>query len=246
MFKYQGVGYKCSEACSEKMSYEIAKVLEYPCAKIELAKDISGNIGVLNYLFINTESEEHMDAVGYLNIHNDDRTTYYKISNIKKCLDSLDKKLFRDFIKIMIFDALVGETDRHEENWGIIKSKNSYRLAPLYDNGCNLLRDFKNEDYAQKFYDGIKSFDSHIKKSETIIYKEDIPKKYKHFELIEYLNSLYNEEVQKEIDNLDKLTESKIKEIVEKIPDDLLTNKHREYIIKYLLKRKKILQEMKR
>lgn len=245
MFKYQGAGYECSEACSEKMCYEIAKILEYQCAKIELAKDIKGNIGVLNYLFINKKEEEHMDVVGYLNIHNEDRPKYYRISNIKARLDQLDKSLFNDFIKIMIFDALVGETDRHEENWGIIKNKDGYRLAPLYDNGCNLLREFKNEKFAQKFYNGIKSFEAHIKKSKTIIYKEDDSKQYKHFELIEYLNSLYNKEVQEEIRNLSKLTEIIIENIVEKVPNELLTQKHREYIIKYLLERKRILQEIK-
>lgn len=35
-FKYQDVGYKSSEACSEKMCYEIAKILNYECARIEL------------------------------------------------------------------------------------------------------------------------------------------------------------------------------------------------------------------
>ena len=72
-FKYEGNGYLVSEACSEKMSYEIAKVLGYECAKIELAKDYSGVLGVLNYLFIDTRNSEHIDAVSFLNIHDDER-----------------------------------------------------------------------------------------------------------------------------------------------------------------------------
>ena len=51
-FKYEGNGYLASEACSEKMCYEIAKVLGYECAKIELAKDKNDVLGILNYLFI--------------------------------------------------------------------------------------------------------------------------------------------------------------------------------------------------
>ena len=39
MFKYERDDYDCSEACSEKLAYEIAKVLGYDCAKIELAVD---------------------------------------------------------------------------------------------------------------------------------------------------------------------------------------------------------------
>ena len=45
-FKYQGKGYNVSEACSEKLCYELTKVLGYDCARIELAKDINGNLGV--------------------------------------------------------------------------------------------------------------------------------------------------------------------------------------------------------
>jgi hypothetical protein len=35
----------------------------------------------------------------------------------------------------MFFDALIGNTDRHHENWGLI---NNERLSPLYDNGISL------------------------------------------------------------------------------------------------------------
>lgn len=163
-FKYQGKDYLVSEACSEKMSYEIAKTLRYDCARIELAKDEEGTIGVLNYLFVDIGTTEHIDAVSYLNIHDDERPKYYTISNIKKVLDELDETLFNDFIKIMIFDALVGEQDRHEENWGIERIGEKYKISPLYDNGCNLLRNFRDETYAEKYYSGIKNFDAYIMK----------------------------------------------------------------------------------
>ncbi len=244
-FKYQGKNYLVSEACSEKMSYEIAKVLGYDCARIELAKDDNGILGVLNYLFVDIGNTEHIDAVSYLNIHDNERPDYYTISNIKKVLDELDKNLFNDFIKIMIFDALVGEQDRHEENWGIETICEKYKISPLYDNGCNLLRNFKDEAYAEKYYRGIKSFDAYINNSETIIYKENNKKKYKHFELIGYLNSEYHEVVQIEIKKLESLTDEIINDIVNKIPDELLTKKHKEYIIIYLKKRRDILLSIK-
>lgn len=153
-FKYEGDGYLVSEACSEKLCYEIAKVLNYPCARIELGKDIDGTIGILNYLFVQSDAIEHIDAISYLNIYEKERPYFYTISNIKKILDNLDKSLFADFIKIMIFDALVGEQDRHEENWGIEFVNNKYKISPLYDNGCSLLKEFKNEEFANKFYSG--------------------------------------------------------------------------------------------
>lgn len=114
----------------------------------------------------------------------------------------------------MIFDALVGETDRHEENWGLTKKNNEYYISPLYDNGCSLLNKFKNEDYAQKYYQDNLLFENYILKSKTYIYKENSSKRYKHFELIEYLIEVYPEEM------------------------------HKKYIIQYLKKRRDILLKM--
>ena len=240
-FKYEGNGYLVSEACSEKMCYEIAKILGYDCARIELANDSEGILGVLNYLFIDIGDVEHIDSISYLKTYDSERAKYYTISNIKKKLDTLDENLFEGFIKVMVFDALVGEQDRHEENWGIERLGDQYRFSPLYDNGCSLLNKFKNEIYANNYYSGKKDFDAYINRSKTLIYKEDNIKQYKHFELIEYLNIHYNKLVQTEILNLNKLTDEIIENIVGKIPDDLLTKIHKEYIIKYLKKRRDIL-----
>lgn len=241
-FKYEM--YNCSESCSEKMSYEIAKVLDYPCAHIELAKDRRGNLGILNYLFIDKEKEEHHDAIDFINKNEDESKEYYTIENIKKCLDNIDEKLFDEFLKIMVFDALIGETDRHAENWGITKDNTGYRLSPLYDNGDNLLRNFKNEKFAEKYYNKTKSFEAYIKRAESLVFKDDHSKHYKLQELIQDLYVKYPEQISKEIKNLEKLTPDKIDEIVNKIPDELLTEQHKKFIIIYLNERKKLLENI--
>lgn len=245
MFKYEREDYDCSEACSEKLAYEIAKVLEYNCAKIELAVDNDNKIGVLNYYFSDRFNAPHTDIVAYLNKDTKERKNYYTISNIKSVLDNIDVDLFKDFIKIMIFDALIGEQDRHEENWGITEKQGKNFISPLYDNGDSLLREFRNTANAQKYYDGIKDFNVYINRSHTIIYKEDNKNQYKHFELIEYLYDNYPQYVIPEIDNLKKLNDEIIKELVNKIPNELLTNEHKEYIIMYLIRRRDILLNIK-
>ncbi|WP_130536432.1 HipA domain-containing protein [Thiomicrorhabdus indica] len=38
-----------------------------------------------------------------------------------------------------LFDALIGNTDRHQENWGVVfQSNDKSRLSPLFDNGTSL------------------------------------------------------------------------------------------------------------
>jgi len=237
-FKYEK--YNCSEVCSEKLCYEIAKILGYNCAKIEIGKDENNKIGILNYLFINIATEEHDDAVSYINKDFSKRSEYYNINNIKKCLDKINTNLFNDFLKIMVFDALVGETDRHEENWGITKNGTDYKLSPLYDNACNLLREFKDENFAKKYYTNEKDFNSYILKASSIIYNED-GKRFKLFDLIKYLYKKYPSIVKKEIENLIKLKDKKIEDTVDKLPDELLTSNHKLYIITYLKTRRDIL-----
>lgn len=240
MFKYERDDYDCSEACSEKLAYEIAKVLGYDCAKIELAVDNDNQIGVLNYYFSDSD-ESHTDIVAYLNKNIKERNNYYTISNIKNVLDSINTSLFKWFIKIMLFDALIGEQDRHEENWGITEKKGKSFISPLYDNGDSLLREFKNPVNARKYYDGIKDFNAYINRSQTLIYKEDKKNKYKHFELIKYLYDNFPQDILPEINNLTKLTDEIIEELVDKIPNELLTDEHKKYIITYLKKRRDIL-----
>jgi hypothetical protein len=49
-----------------------------------------------------------------------------------------DFQLELEFIIIPVFDAFIGNQDRHCYNWGIIDEKNGYRLAPIYDSGASL------------------------------------------------------------------------------------------------------------
>lgn len=241
-FKYEK--YECSESCSEKISYEIAKILNKPCAEIEFAKDENGVIGIISYLFIDISNRQqaktHIDAKDLFNKSEFERKQFCTITNIKQFLDEFNPKLFKSFLGIMVFDALVGETDRHEENWGLLKTGNQYELSPLYDSGCNLLREFKNPDIANKYYDGIKDFDKYIERSKTLIYKEN-GEKYRHMELIKQLYNDYPEIIGKELINLEKLTDKKIKKILNKIPKKFLEKKHKEYIYKYIIKRRDML-----
>lgn len=245
MFKYEREDYDCSEACSEKIAYELAKVLGFECAKIDLAYDNEGKIGVLNYFFSNRFTAPHTDIVAYLNKDSNERNNYYTVSNIKSVLDDMNRDLFNGFVRIMIFDALIGEQDRHEENWGITEKNGEFYISPLYDNGDSLLREFKNSENARKYYKGIKSFDAYIERSKTIIYKENNMEKYRHFELIQYLFDNFPLLVIPEIEKLKILTDDLIEEIVNKIPDELLTSEHKKYIILYLIKRRNILLSIK-
>jgi hypothetical protein len=60
---------------------------------------------------------------------------------------------YEQWIKILIFDALIANTDRHQNNWGIIFRGNSEQkniqieLAPAFDNGTSMGYDILEENF---------------------------------------------------------------------------------------------------
>jgi hypothetical protein len=65
--------------------------------------------------------------------------TIYEYENIKR-----KKDLVSHWAKLFIFDAFIGNTDRHHDNWGIIGSKVSEteyyieEFSPAFDNGTSM------------------------------------------------------------------------------------------------------------
>lgn len=53
-----------------------------------------------------------------------------KYCNIDNCKDA--------FCEMFIYDALLGNTDRHPGNWGLICSDDTWRFSPIFDNGADL------------------------------------------------------------------------------------------------------------
>lgn len=253
-FKYQA--YNTSELCSEKMAHELACVLKYPCARIELAVDENGAPGIISFLFT-TDQTPHTDAVDILkNTPQEKRRTFYSYDRVRTKLDRLDTKLFPELIPILFFDALVGEVDRHEENWGISATSHftsanrnaqpEYHISPIYDTGACLLREFVDEKFAIKYYTGVKSFSSYINRAQAVLYDEN-GKRFNHFKLMEFLNDEFHDIIKLNIDNLKReLSDEVINNIVDRIPEEMLTTQHRDFIKKYVKERRNILIGMEK
>jgi len=57
-------------------------------------------------------------------------------------------EIFKEYIKLLLFDALIGNHDRHFYNWGCIKSltKDDIRFSPIYDTARGLLWNYSDEE----------------------------------------------------------------------------------------------------
>lgn len=62
------------------------------------------------------------------------------------------EKIWDQFFQLLAFDALIGGTDRHYNNWGVLEKADNgafLRLAPAFDNGVSLM--WKLEEYRGQF-----------------------------------------------------------------------------------------------
>lgn len=64
----------------------------------------------------------------------------------------LENTQMEDFAKIIAFDALIGNSDRHQDNWGIVYRRNknggySEKIAPAFDNGASMGREIREEAF---------------------------------------------------------------------------------------------------
>jgi hypothetical protein len=72
-----------------------------------------------------------------------------------------------DFVKMLVFDALTGNNDRHFYNWGVIKhieSKKKPIFAPIYDSARGLFWNRSENDLKENWGAHPKGLDKRIKK----------------------------------------------------------------------------------
>lgn len=71
---------------------------------------------------------------------------FYSVDFVLKTLEeycgNTSKEVLSKFTEMLLFDALIGATDRHAQNWGVIRSSTTqggYRFAPIFDTSRGLL-----------------------------------------------------------------------------------------------------------
>lgn len=115
------------EFWSEVIAFEVGTMLGFNVLKYDIA--IEGEImGCICESMINSEQEELIEGVKYLQAfspHYDpekkEHQTWYTFQLIEYALENAKlKEEIIHIIEIIIFDALIGNGDRHQENWAVI------------------------------------------------------------------------------------------------------------------------------
>ena len=238
---------------SECMAYDLAKLIGIPCARFELGT-YKGREGSMSYNIIAHKGETliegvycislqygHFDAEVLADSKTGDR---YSLEMIKKALEPFG--LFDEFLPILIFDFLIGNTDRHQSNWAMIMKDKKMQLSPLYDNSsslCAYVAESKIDQYLGNDLILWKSLVDTKSKSIIRITCQD-KRQPSHLEMVKCIKNNYYEQTRDIVKRVETfMTEETISAIVDKYKE-VLSVKKGKLIIKYLLSKTQLLKEI--
>lgn len=137
-----------------------------------------------------------------------------------------------DWTKIILFDTLIGNTDRHQENWEILNYANGFvdgkSLSPAFDNGTALGFEILDDKIANK----MNSIDSFISKgTHHMKWKLEDEKQVKHLDLLlklvdsfpeakEQFSSLLTKDVEPAYEKIRSFTKFEIKNPVYRLSEE--------------------------
>jgi hypothetical protein len=235
---------------SEKIASELGIELGFNVQKVDLAIN-NGIKGVLIHYSLDIDKGEALTEGVILlkkdNVNFDpEKRDGYTFQAIEKSLLDISEEVFEAFLEIIVFDILIGNTDRHSENWGIIKKINfkNTKLIAAYDNSSSLSRELhSNEEKIKELLSNKPvMFDSYIRRSGSMV-GLDGKKRVKHFEMLEFLIEEYSEKLLKYLKILENLSNIKIEKIINMIPNEFMGEYHKVLVKKIIKKRRDLMIE---
>lgn len=166
LFKYPQPG--TGQHWAEKIAAEIAACLGIPHAVVELAT-FEGERGSVSRSFsVGGRALLHGNEALSWTIPYDPKKRFgqseHTLANIFRTIGSVFSSesgataAKRRFAAYVVLDALVGNTDRHHENWGfsVRRTRTGYRgfLAPSFDHASSLGRELRDEKRERLLHDG--------------------------------------------------------------------------------------------
>lgn len=148
------------EDWSEKIAAEIAGLLQIPCASVYLAK-WRDRRGILTPNFVPKRGQlHHGNELLFGTIVDYPKDEQWRVPQhtveaamnalarqpcLAPCRSSQASSWQEDFLGYLLLDALIGNSDRHHENWAIVRHERGQYLAPTYDHASSLGRELTDE-----------------------------------------------------------------------------------------------------
>lgn len=236
---------------SECIAYDLACILGIPCAKFEVGM-YEGREGSMSYNILKKPDQILVEGIHFIMLmypkYNPElfidtmTSNRYSIEMIKKAIERFVP--IDDLLKMLMFDYLIGNSDRHQNNWAILIENGKMRWSPLYDNSSSLCAYISEKNIPNYMGNDKNRWNSLIDtESKSLIRCREIDEKRPtHLEVLKYLKENYYNDTYVFAKNIvSLLTEEKIYSILDLYSEDGLSEKKKILILKFLLDKIKMM-----
>lgn len=242
LFKYPRKN--TGEHWAEKIAAEVAGRLEVPHCTVELAT-FDGIHGTVSQSFVDERQGQVLvhgnqaldETVSEYDPKKRFRQSDHTLENIWLALerssdDAEESK--RRFAEYVVLDAVIGNTDRHHENWGILRTGTSscrtIALAPSFDHASSLGRELSDEKRMRRLTE--KSIDGYLARGRGGIYwPSSAARAPSPLDLVRLAARDEPDLFRPAISRLENLDDDSLSEIVNRVPNGWMTPAAREFAI---------------
>lgn len=257
LFKYTKDN-QTTEHISEEIAYKLASSIGLKSAECKVGI-YKGRPGSMSYR-INSPTQVISEGIHYISnkypdfdserLYDESANEYYSLGMVINSINEYN--LVNDFIKIIIFDFLIGNSDRHQSNWATIcedaTRNTAIRMCPIYDNGSSLCSYVKDETAPDILKDDLRFEALTNSKSKSRVRIDGHSKKQPtHLEVLRHVKANFdNEEISSFVNTIiSVLTDEFVETMVSQyVKCNLLTLDKGKIITKFLLRKIQLLKSV--
>lgn len=246
------------EHWAEKIAAEVANLLEIPHARVELGI-FEKNRGSVTKSF--TQEDRNLILGNQMlagTLHNYDYSkkrhhSSHTLANIWKAMDRVfeipetAERAKRRIAEYLVLDAVIGNVDRHHENWGILWWRMDAHwagfIAPSFDHASSLGRELKDTKRNLKLAEN--GIGAYVEKGRgKICWSEDDQYGPSPLELVRRASRQYPEHFRPALRKLENLDKKYLNDLVNRVPGDWMSPSAKEFAIALICYSLEQLQEL--
>lgn len=257
------------EHWAEKIASEIAELLGLSTHEVRIAR-YEGRMGCAVKSFLKKhEILVHGNELlgGAIKSYDKDKQRGQADHHFSNIVDTIEKWFpgrFRKSVSLhivgyFVFDALVGNTDRHHENWGMLlkpvklpladkgmgeQMRFRVALAPTFDHGSSLGRELL-DDRARLLLADPKGIERYIRKATGGIFENaQAPKGLPPMALVELIAATYPDLVRPWRNRIAALPEDFASPLLAGVPESCMSQASREFVLAFLFESRKMIRSI--
>lgn len=172
----------------------------------------------------------------------------YSIQMLEESLSFLKKDIIWLY-SILIFDILIGNSDRHPSNWGLVYSAEfidkrlniKYDISPIYDNGSSLCAYVNEEDIDNILRDNMR-FNALVdtRSKSCVGWENEQP--IRQFELLKHIKEERYDMAINIVNKIkERINEENICKVLAKYEESIISTNMKKLILKYIIARRDII-----